>query len=262
MFISVAAGWSISTRVPTESSPASRCRPSRSRRSSRCRAPASASRRPCLLAHEVDRPFAIDGDRCDGGDAGLQAVFHRKSLEMATRAGWARGRINHSGTAPPGRILFDPFIFGRRRNEIDQPPPPPSAPPRRPWRRWRRPGRRRGPAGAPADLEQAVAIDTAVTGIEKRAYWAAVYRRYGAAGAASRSSSSPEAGRVVGFVIGEGARLGVRLAAPAAGCSRSSVDPRRALAGIGTKLLREAISEHRSAAPGDQAAHAARRDKR
>jgi len=54
------------------------------------------------------------------------------------------------------------------------------------------------------DLDQVIAIDATVTGLEKRKYWASVFRRYGAGG-----SSEPQflvalvQGRVVGFVIGE-----------------------------------------------------------
>jgi GNAT superfamily N-acetyltransferase len=55
-----------------------------------------------------------------------------------------------------------------------------------------------------ADLAEIIAIDAAVTGIEKRAYWNAVFRRYGVAGEAGRQFLvAEEAGRVAGFVIGE-----------------------------------------------------------
>ena len=54
------------------------------------------------------------------------------------------------------------------------------------------------------DLREIVAIDAAVTGIEKRAYWNAVFRRYGVAGEAQRQFLVAEdGGRVAGFVIGE-----------------------------------------------------------
>jgi ribosomal protein S18 acetylase RimI-like enzyme len=55
-----------------------------------------------------------------------------------------------------------------------------------------------------SDLADVIAIDTAVTGIEKRGYWQSVLRRYGVAGDAQRQFLVAEArGRVVGFVIGE-----------------------------------------------------------
>ena len=54
------------------------------------------------------------------------------------------------------------------------------------------------------DLREVIAIDAAVTGIEKRGYWRSVLRRYGVAGDAQRQFLVAEAGgRVVGFVIGE-----------------------------------------------------------
>ena len=54
------------------------------------------------------------------------------------------------------------------------------------------------------DLPEIIAIDAAVTGIEKRTYWNAVFRRYGVAGDAQRQFLVAEdGGRVAGFVIGE-----------------------------------------------------------
>ncbi len=54
------------------------------------------------------------------------------------------------------------------------------------------------------DLPEIVAIDAAVTGIEKRSYWHALFRRYGVAGDADRQFLVAEAdGAVIGFVIGE-----------------------------------------------------------
>jgi ribosomal protein S18 acetylase RimI-like enzyme len=54
------------------------------------------------------------------------------------------------------------------------------------------------------DLGDIIEIDAAVTGIEKRAYWAAIYRRYGESGGAERQFLvADEGGRVAGFVIGE-----------------------------------------------------------
>jgi ribosomal protein S18 acetylase RimI-like enzyme len=92
-----------------------------------------------------------------------------------------------------------------------------------------------------ADLEQVIAIDTAVTGLEKRAYWASVYRRYGVAGRGEQKFLvALAAGRVVGFVIGE-VRDWEFGSPPCGWVFAISVDPRARLDGIGTRLL-EAIS--------------------
>ena len=89
------------------------------------------------------------------------------------------------------------------------------------------------------DLDQVIAIDATVTGLEKRSYWVRL-RRYGAAGQAERQFLVADAGgRVRGFVIGE-VRDWEFGSAPAAGCSRSTFEPDSRLAGIGTRLL-EAI---------------------
>jgi ribosomal protein S18 acetylase RimI-like enzyme len=54
------------------------------------------------------------------------------------------------------------------------------------------------------DLREIIALDATVTGIEKRAYWNAIFRRYGVAGEAQRQFLVAEdGGRVAGFVIGE-----------------------------------------------------------
>ena len=72
-----------------------------------------------------------------------------------------------------------------------------STPGERPWTFAIRPVRR-------GDLPDIIAIDAAVTGIEKRPYWNSIYRRYGASGNADRQFLvAEEDGRVAGFVIGE-----------------------------------------------------------
>ncbi len=92
-----------------------------------------------------------------------------------------------------------------------------------------------------ADLEQVIAIDTAVTGIEKRAYWASVYRRYGTAGRGEQKFLVALAGgQVVGYVIGE-VRDWEFGSPPCGWVFAISVDPQARLAGIGTRLL-EAIT--------------------
>jgi GNAT superfamily N-acetyltransferase len=91
------------------------------------------------------------------------------------------------------------------------------------------------------DLDQVIAIDATVTGLEKRRYWASVFRRYGSGAQGERQFLVALAhGRVVGFVIGE-----VRdweLGSPPCGWVFAiDVDPQARLAGVGTRLL-QAIS--------------------
>ena len=93
-----------------------------------------------------------------------------------------------------------------------------------------------------ADLDQVIAIDTAVTGLEKRAYWVSVYRRYGVAGRGEQKFLvALAAGRVVGYVIGE-VRDWEFGSPPCGWVFAISVDPQARLAGVGTRLL-EAISD-------------------
>jgi GNAT superfamily N-acetyltransferase len=92
-----------------------------------------------------------------------------------------------------------------------------------------------------ADLDQVIDIDATVTGVEKRKYWASVYRRYG-------SSQHDEQhflvavlrGRVVGFIIGE-IRDWEFGSPPCGWVFAIDVDPRVRLGGVGTRLL-ETIS--------------------
>jgi ribosomal protein S18 acetylase RimI-like enzyme len=92
-----------------------------------------------------------------------------------------------------------------------------------------------------ADLDQVIAIDATETGLEKRKYWASVFRRYGAGG-----SNEPQflvalmQGRVVGFVIGE-VRDWEFGSPPCGWVFAIDVAPQARLGGVGTRLL-EAIS--------------------
>jgi ribosomal protein S18 acetylase RimI-like enzyme len=92
-----------------------------------------------------------------------------------------------------------------------------------------------------ADLDQVIAIDAGETGLEKRKYWASVFRRYGAGG-----SSEPQflvalaQGRVVGFVIGE-VRDWEFGSPPCGWVFAIDVAPQARLGGVGSRLL-EAIS--------------------
>jgi L-amino acid N-acyltransferase YncA len=91
------------------------------------------------------------------------------------------------------------------------------------------------------DLEQVIAIDATVTGLEKRKYWAAVYQRYG--GGRRKGAQFLVAvaqGRIAGFVIGE-VRDWEFGSPPCGWVFAIDVDPQARLAGIGTGLL-QAIS--------------------
>jgi ribosomal protein S18 acetylase RimI-like enzyme len=88
------------------------------------------------------------------------------------------------------------------------------------------------------DLEAVIAIDTQVTGLEKREYWRSVYRRYGesATTAGAQFLVAESAGEVVGFVIGE-VRDWEFGAPPCGWVFAIDVRPDARLAGIGTRLL-------------------------
>jgi hypothetical protein len=54
------------------------------------------------------------------------------------------------------------------------------------------------------DLDQVIALDATVTGLEKQTYWRSVYRRYGAGQHDQKHFLVAVAGRrIVGFLIGE-----------------------------------------------------------
>ena len=87
------------------------------------------------------------------------------------------------------------------------------------------------------DLDQVVAIDKTVTGVEKRAYWHAVFRRYAGNGQAGREFLVADAGgRVAGFVIGE-VRDWEFGSPPCGWVFGIDVRPDMRLAGVGTRLL-------------------------
>ena len=98
-----------------------------------------------------------------------------------------------------------------------------------------------------ADLAPVVAIDASVTGIEKRAYWESVYRRYGAAAQAERTFLVAEQARqVVGFVIGE-VRDWEFGSPPCGWVFAIDVRPGARLAGIGSALLQAISARFRAA---------------
>jgi ribosomal protein S18 acetylase RimI-like enzyme len=97
------------------------------------------------------------------------------------------------------------------------------------------------------DLDAVVAIDTQVTGLEKRDYWRAVYRRYGEAATPGAQFLVAEAGgEVVGLVIGE-VRDWEFGAPPCGWVFAIDVRPDARLAGIGTRLLESICAGFRRA---------------
>ena len=89
-----------------------------------------------------------------------------------------------------------------------------------------------------ADLDQVIAIDTLVTGIEKRNYWLRVYKRYGvgAKGEQRWFLVAIADRRVVGFVIGE-VRDWEFGSPPCGWVFTIDVRPDFRLSGVGTRLL-------------------------
>ena len=97
------------------------------------------------------------------------------------------------------------------------------------------------------DLEAVIAIDTQVTGLEKRDYWRSVYRRYGeAANPGAQFLVAEAAGEVAGFVIGE-VRDWEFGAPPCGWVFAIDVRPDARLAGIGTRLLESILAGFRRA---------------
>jgi ribosomal protein S18 acetylase RimI-like enzyme len=90
------------------------------------------------------------------------------------------------------------------------------------------------------DLPQVIAIDAAVTGLEKPDYWQSIYRRYGGPGQLTGQFLVAQAAQhVVGFVIGE-VRDWEFGSPPCGWVFAIDVRPDSRQAGIGTRLL-EAI---------------------
>ena len=87
------------------------------------------------------------------------------------------------------------------------------------------------------DLNAVIAIDATVTGVDKRSYWQALYRRYSVAGPAARQFLVAETGgRVVGFIIGE-VRDWEFGSASCGWIFAVNVEPDSRLGGIGARLL-------------------------
>ena len=97
------------------------------------------------------------------------------------------------------------------------------------------------------DLEAVIAIDSQVTGLEKRDYWRSVYRRYGeSATPGAQFLVAESGGEVVGFVIGE-VRDWEFGAPPCGWVFAIDVRPDARLAGIGTRLLESICASFRRA---------------
>lgn len=97
------------------------------------------------------------------------------------------------------------------------------------------------------DLEQVIAIDATVTGLEKRSYWRSVYRRYADTEQAGRKFLVAEAnGRVVGFVIGE-VRDWEFGSPPCGWVFAINVWPDVRLSGVGTRMLQAICTSFRRA---------------
>jgi ribosomal protein S18 acetylase RimI-like enzyme len=88
------------------------------------------------------------------------------------------------------------------------------------------------------DLDQVIAIDATVTGLEKRHYWQRVYRRYGVGfkGEQRWFLVALADKRVVGFLIGE-VRDWEFGSPPCGWVFAIDVDPHARQSGIGTRLL-------------------------
>jgi GNAT superfamily N-acetyltransferase len=86
-------------------------------------------------------------------------------------------------------------------------------------------------------MEQIIALDASVTGVEKRDYWRSVFRRYGADGKAQTQFLVADVGgTVAGFIIGE-VRDWEFGSPPCGWVFALDVKPEFRLAGLGTRLL-------------------------
>jgi ribosomal protein S18 acetylase RimI-like enzyme len=89
-----------------------------------------------------------------------------------------------------------------------------------------------------ADLDQVIALDATVTGIEKRNYWQRVYRRYGvgAKGEHRWFLVALAGDQVAGFLIGE-VRDWEFGSPPCGWVFAINIDPDARQAGVGARLL-------------------------
>lgn len=97
------------------------------------------------------------------------------------------------------------------------------------------------------DLDAVIAIDTMVTGIEKRSYWNSLYRRYADAVATGQHFLVAVRGdETIGFVIGE-VRDWEFGAPPCGWVFAIDVHPQARLAGAATQLLKAICDNFRQA---------------
>ncbi len=97
------------------------------------------------------------------------------------------------------------------------------------------------------DLDAIIAIDSQVTGLEKRDYWRSLFRRYGDAGRPGAQFLVADAGgEVVGFVIGE-VRDWEFGAPPCGWVFAIDVRPDARLTGVGSRLLQSICAVFRRA---------------
>jgi len=97
------------------------------------------------------------------------------------------------------------------------------------------------------DLDQVIALDATVTGLEKQTYWRSVYRRYGAGQHEQKHFLVAVARRrIVGFLIGE-VRDWEFGSPPCGWVFAIDVLPQMRQTGIGTKLLQAVCTLFRHA---------------
>ena len=97
------------------------------------------------------------------------------------------------------------------------------------------------------DLDSVIGLDATVTGLEKRKYWASVYRRYGSGERDGQHFLvALRDARVVGFIIGE-VRDWEFGSPPCGWVFAIDVDPRVREGGVGTLLLRAMAERFRHA---------------
>ena len=99
-----------------------------------------------------------------------------------------------------------------------------------------------------ADLDQVIAIDATVTGLEKRSYWLRIYKRYGVTSGSEQRHFLVALldKQVVGFVIGE-VRDWEFGSPPCGWVFAIDVSPSARQAGAGTRLLRALSAEFAAA---------------
>jgi len=137
-------------------------------------------------------------------------------------------------------MLFRPACLSSNNRAIVRAPTPRPATGPKPARRAARSATDEAVAVRPVrrgDLDQVIALDATVTGLEKQSYWRAVYRRYGAGLHEHRHFLVAVAGkRIVGFLIGE-VRDWEFGSPPCGWVFAIDVMPEARQAGIGTQLL-------------------------